>query len=300
MTRGKRVSETEAPTDVHERVRRAVERYSSLPAIGIVAGVSPDELYLATPDRLSYALAWIVGAEIVRARFKTSAIDVLPVYHPERGWDRFLVSRRVSGTELNRFPADEFGVLFVRTGDDSPRFVTPDKRRVSLGRALMNDPENAISQLLDLIPSPGLVVDGSPVLKRGEHAPVYPLIYDALTELVATYPGLVAAREVYIDDEQIDGQFHPLHLHAAELSSSGPHDRQGANIPVLTYNWVQLQYGEMFAFVDRRGTRAVYRTDRGTWARARVPLTDASTVEIAERFCGWLRIDGASPHPNLD
>lgn len=281
-------------------MRRAVERYSSLPAVRIDAHVSPDELYLATPDRLGYALAWIVGAEIVRARFTSSAIDVLPVYHPECGWDRFLVSRRVSGTEFNRFPADEFGVLFVRAGEDSLRFVTPGKLRVSLGRALMNDPASAISQLLDRIPSPGLVVEGLPLLKRGEHAPVYPLIYDAIAELVATYPGLVAAREVYIDDEQIDGQFHPLHLHAAELSSSGPHDRQGANIPVLTYNWIQLQYGEMFAFVDRRGTRAVYRTDRDTWARVRVPLTDASTLEISERVRGWLRLGGASPHPNLD
>lgn len=288
------------PTDIQARVRRAVEEYATLPAVVIEDGVSPDDLYLATPNRLGYAMGWIVAAEIVRARFNSSGIDVLPVFHPDRGWDRFLVSRRVTARAFNRFPADEFGVLFVRAGDEALRFVTRDKRRISLGARLVEDASPAILDVLTRIPGPRLEVDGKPALGRGEQAPDYPSAYDAIAELIAEYPGLVAAREVFIDDEQIDGQFHPLHLHAAELSSSGPDDREGANLPVLTYNWIQLQYGDLFAFVDRLGKRAIYRTDRGTWARARVPLGNAPVERVKERIARWLRLGGAVPDPEVD
>lgn len=257
-------------------------------------------MYLATPNRLGYALGWIVAAEIVRARFRRSGIDVLPVFHPERGWDRFLVSRRVTARAFGRCPADEFGVLFVRDSEELLRFVTPDRRRIRMGDALRNDAASAISEVLALVPTPGLEVDGKPALLPAERFPWYPSGYDAVAELIAEYPGLVAAREVFIDDEQIDGQYHPLHLHAAELSSSGPHDRQGANLPVLTYNWVQLQYRDLFAFFDRGGKRAIYRTERGTWARARVPLSDTQSERVKDRIAGWLRLGGAAPDPELD
>ena len=132
-------------------------------------------------------------------------------------------------------------------------------------------------------------------MRPSERAPRYPDLYAAVTELVLEYPGLVASREVYIDNEPIDGQYHPLHLHAAELSTYGPGDRHGANLPVVTYNWIQLQYGDLFAFVDRRGNRAVYRTDRETWARPRVQLEDEPAERMKERIAGWLRLDGAFP-----
>ena len=108
------------------------------------------------------------------------------------------------------------------------------------------------------------------------------------------------SREIYIDNEAIDGQYHPLHLHATELSTYGPGDRHGANLPVLTYNWIQLQYGDLFAFVDRRGNRTVYRTYRETWARPVVQLEDEPAERLTQRIAGWLRLNGAAPEPGVD
>jgi hypothetical protein len=123
----------------------------------------------------------------------------------------------------------------------------------------------------------------------------------AVTELIAEYPGLTAAREIYIDDREIDGQYHPLHLHAAELTPMGPTDRAGANISTTTYRWFQLQYGELFAFFDKRGNRAVYRTDRGTWSRVTRQLDREETVEDAKtRLKRWMRLDGLAPEPGVD
>ena len=122
----------------------------------------------------------------------------------------------------------------------------------------------------------------------------------AVAELVATTPGLTAAREIYIDSEMIDGTFHPLHLHNTELSSHGPGDRKGSPLPVLTYNWVQLQLREEFAFVDRNGTRVIYRTDANTWRRAPHGVESADVETILRRMRGWLRLDGLAPDPAVD
>lgn len=283
-----------------EQVALAETNYGGLCGVSFSDTTPPDELYLATPDRLTYALGWIVANQIVQSRFATAAVDVLPVFHPERGWDRFLITRRVSSHLFNALPADELGRLML-TGENAPRLVLPTKGvRLGLRELLMNDPDAAIGQVLAHIPEkPGGVGD----LKRmrpSERAPRYPDLYATVTELLLENPGLVVSREVYVDDEQIDGKYHPLHLHAAELSTYGPGDRHGANLPVITYNWIQLQYGELFAFIDRRGNRAVYRTDRETWARPKVQLEDEPTERLKARIAGWLRLDGATPDPGVD
>lgn len=285
---------------VSEQVALARENYGGLGAVPFSETTDPADLYLATPDRFAYALGWIVANQIIQARFPSAAIDVLPVFHPENGWDRFLITRRVSSHIFNALPADELGRIML-TGDNAPRFVLPAARvRLGLRDLLLRDADDAIAQVLAHIPKkPGGVGD----LKRmrpSERAPRYPEILAAVTELLLEHPGLVPSREIYIDDEQIDGQFHPLHLHAVELSTYGPGDRHGANLPVLTYNWIQVQYRELFAFIDRRGNRAVYRTDRATWARPRVQIEDEPAERVKERIAGWLRLNGASPEPGVD
>lgn len=287
-------------TSMTEQVAVAIEHYADLGPVQLAASTPPDDLYLSTPNRLAYALGWIVANQVIQARFADAAVDVLPIFHPEHGWDRFVVTRRVSSHLYRHLPADELGRIMLG-GDDAPGFVQPStKTRLSLGALLRHDADNAVARVLSQIPEkPGGVGDLK-TMRPSEQAPRYPDIIAAVTDLLLAYPGLVVSREVYIDDEQIDGQYHPLHLHAAELSTYGPGDRHGANLPVLTYNWVQLQYGEMFAFIDRRGNRAVYRTDRQTWARPRVRIADEPADRVKERIAGWLRLGGAAPDPGVD
>jgi hypothetical protein len=287
-------------SSIAEQVALARTRYGGLGEVPFSESTPPSELYVATPDRFAYALGWIVANQIVQARFALAAVDVLPVFHPERGWDRFLITRRVSSHLYDKLPADELGRI-VLAGENAPRYVMPSAGvRFGLREQLLDDADGAIGRVLAQIPEkPGGVGDLKK-MRPSERAPRYPDLYAAVTELVLEYPGLVASREVYIDNEPIDGQYHPLHLHAAELSTYGPGDRHGANLPVVTYNWIQLQYGDLFAFVDRRGNRAVYRTDRETWARPRVQLEDESAERMKERIAGWLRLDGAVPDAGVD
>jgi hypothetical protein len=282
-------------------VSQAREGYASLGAVRLDGTITPETFYLATPSRMAYALGWAVASEIVAARFRSSAIDVLPVFHPENGWDRFLITRRASGAAFEHQPANEFGMLLL-DGEDAPRLTSPGgKTRVPGGQALLDDPEATVKAMLARIPRPALNSDDSNRLRQYERAPKYPLYYRAVAELIVEYPGLVASREIYIDDEAIDGQYHPLYLHAAELTGMGPDDRHGVVIAKTTYNWFQLQYGDLFAFFDRRGNRAVYRTDRATWSRVTRQLTDEETIEqVKERLKRWLRLDGLAPDPEID
>lgn len=283
-----------------EQVALAQTNYGGLGTVAFSGTTSPTDLYLATPDRLAYALGWIVANQIVQARFAAAAVDVLPVFHPENGWDRFLITRRVSSHLFNAVPADELGRIML-SGDGAPRFVQPAARvRIGLRSLLERDADAAIAQVLAHIPEkPGGVGDLK-TMRPSERAPRYPELYAAIADLLLEYPGLAPSREVYIDNEQIDGQFHPLHLHAAELSTHGSSDRHGANLPVITYNWIQLQYREWFAFIDRRGNRTVYRTDRETWARPKVQLADEPPERVKGRIAGWLRLGGAVPESGVD
>ncbi len=283
---------------VAEQVEAAVRNYGELPQIRLDEHIAPETLYMATPDRLAYALGWIAANAIVAARFLPSAIDVLPVFHPEHGWDRFLITRRVSCRNYANEPADKFGLLML-SGEDAPRFTTGGgKTRLALGQALQDDPEGAIEELLSLIPAPR-IEGGKHSRCAHQLATRYPLYYNVATEMIVENPGVVGAREIYIDDQAIDGQYHPLYLHAVALSHSGPDDRTGAVLPVMVYDWFQLQYGELFAFFDTPGARSIYRTDRNTWSRVRKQLTNEPDDTVKQRISNWLRIGGA-PDPSLD
>src|SRR3954471_15421234 len=96
-------------------------------------------------ERLTYALGWIVANLIVAARYQDSAIDALPVYHPEHGWDRFLLTRRVSCLQCTDEPADHFGMIML-DGEDPPRLTHPNgETRIALGSLLRADPDAAMT-----------------------------------------------------------------------------------------------------------------------------------------------------------
>ena len=282
--------------NITEQVQAAIRNYENLPQTPLDESVTPETLYMATPDRLSYALGWIAANAIVGGRFLTSAIDVLPVFHPENGWDRFLITRRVSCGSQSNEPADKFGLLMMG-GEEGLRLTTGSGRtKLALGQAMRDDPEAAIQELLAMIPAPK-IAEGKHSRCLHTRAPRYPHYYSAVTELIVEYPGLVAAREIYIDDQEIDGQYHPLYLHSVALSNSGPGDRTGMVLPVIVYEWFQLQYGDLFAFFDIPGDRTVYRTEHRTWSRVRKQLKDEPDETVQQRIRNWLRLDGT---PNAE
>lgn len=284
--------------NVAEQVQAALRNYEHAAPTPLDETITPETLYQATPDRLAFALGWIAANAIVKARFRKSGIDVLPVFHPEHGWDRFLITRRVSCGMHENEPADKFGMIML-SGEDAPRLTTGSGRtRMALGTALRENPEQAIKDMLKLIPAPPIEGDnhGRCFHKR---APKYARYYQAVTELIVENPGLVAAREIYIDDQEIDGQYHPLYLHAVALSHSGPGDRTGAVMPVIVYDWFQLQQGELFAFFDIFGGRTVYRTEQGRWSRVRKQLKEEEPENVRVRIGSWMRI-GGNPDAELD
>lgn len=281
-----------------EQIQTAITNYEHLPQTPLDESITPETLYQATPDRLAYALGWIVANAIVSARFKRSAIDVLPVFHPENGWDRFLITRRVSCGLYANQPADEFGLIMLG-GEDGPRLTTGSGRtKLALGKLLREDPEAAIAEVLKLIPRPK-IEDGKHGRCLHKRGPKYPVYYDAVTQLIVENPGLVCAREIYIDDQEIDGQYHPLYLHSVALSNSGPGDRTGMLLPVIVYEWFQLQKDDLFAFFDVMGDRTVYRTDHETWSRVRKQLKEEPDEAVKQRIGNWMRL-GGSPSAELD
>lgn len=284
--------------NVTEQVQTALANYADLPQVPLDESVTPETIYMATPDRLTYALGWVVANAIVAERFLPSAIDVLPVFHPEHGWDRFLITRRVSCKSYGFKKADEFGRIML-SGEDAPRLTTAGgKTLLSMGSALREDPEQAIAELLKLIPRPK--IQGAQHARCAHTlAKRYPYYYNAVTELVVENPGVVPAREIYIDDQEIDGQYHPLYLHAVAITPAGPDDRSGMVLPVMTYDWFQLQYGDLFAFFDMVGSRTIYRTSHGTWSRVRRQLEDEPDETVKQRIGTWLRI-GGEPSAEVD
>lgn len=282
---------------LRERVRTAIQNYADLPPAPFDETITPQTFYLATPNRLAYALGWLAANQIVQARFLASGIDAIPIFHPEHGWDRFLLTRRVSGNAFRDRPADEFGLLLL-TGHDAPCWTSPDgTKRLPLWQTLLDQPERGIVELLAQIPAPPLGTSDETRIREREQAPSYPVLFNAVTELIIEHPGLIAAREVLIDTEQIDGQFHPLYLHATDLAPTGA---RGENVATTTHRWFQLQFGDRFAFVDRRGTRAIYRTDRGAWLQVKRQLDEEPNERIKARISAWLRLDGVEPEAGID
>ena len=265
--------------DLGERVATALRNY------GAEKAPAADQ-ELAILDRLGYALGWVVAGAIVAARYGDSALDALPVCHPERGWDRFLLTRRVSCDLLAGEPADSFGLLLL-DGEDAPRLANPDgSTRLALGPLLRDDPERAIARALDLLPPVGLVEGDH---NRCDHvrAEQYPTLYTAIAELILEHPGLLVAREIYVPAEAIDGGYHPILLHTARSHGQ------------TVYGWFGIEGPQYAAFCRIGGEYAIYETDAGNWSGVRKQLAEEDQEGMKRRIRAWLRLAG-QPDPAVD
>lgn len=245
------------------------------------------DAHLIVPDRQAYVWGWATAAAIVRARYADSAIDALPVIHPENGWDRFLLTRRVTSNEFKDDTANRFGMIML-TGEDAPIITRPSGAELlPLGPLFRDDPKQAMKEAVKLFPTYGLPKDDLGGRWR-ERKRQYPRLYRAIAELIAEEPEMLAAREVAIDTKPVDGAYHPLYLHGVTKR------------PIVTYDWFLVQWRDRAAFIRTHSMQSIYETDRGTWSTIRKQLGQEPNVEaIKKRIRAWLRIDG-EPDPSVD
>ena len=236
--------------------------------------------------RLTYALGWVVANGIVAARYHDSALDALPVFHPEQGWDRFLLTRRVSCQCCAAEPADAFGLIML-DGEDPPRVAHPNgETRLALGRLLRRDPRAAMARVLDLFPPLGLM-SGDHTACWHARAACYPTLYAVVADLITGHPAITAAREVFVDDGRIEGSYHPLYIHTAARAAHP------------AYDWIELQTPDCLAYCHIQGEQAVYLTDQGRWSTVVKPLAAEPPERMGRRILAWLRVQG-EPDPNVD
>ncbi len=259
-------------------MKLAIQNYEGLEA----ASPSPDDpdkfTGIETPDRLAFALGWIAANVVIQRRYRRCGIDALPIYHPENGWDRFLLTRRVTSQEFKDEPANSYGMIML-DGEDAPRLTTPGGKTIlSMGQGMREDPVNTLKAMLKRIPR-----DEMPEGKHGgrwkQRRRTYPRLYRAVTETLLEQPGLVAAREIFVDDKPIDGAYHPLYLHGATLE------------PKILYDWMMVQLGRWAVFVRTHGGQTIFETERRTWSTVKKQLSDEEDYEgIKRRLEGFLRI----------
>lgn len=249
---------------------------------------NPDfDTHLMVPNRQTYAWGWAVASAIVKARYADSALDALPVIHPEHGWDRFLLTRRVSSDAFAGDSANRFGMILLG-GEDAPVVTRPSGApRLALGPLMATDSAQAISQAVTLFPSIGLPADDLKGRWKDRRRN-YPRIYQAVAELISENDEMLAAREVAIDVKPIDGVYHPLYLHGV------------SQLPTVTYDWFLVQWRDRAVFIRTHGQQSIYETDRQGWSTVRKQLAAEPSVEaIKQRIRGWLRID-AEPDKSVD
>jgi hypothetical protein len=260
-------------------VKLAIQNYEGLEA----AAPNPDDpdkfTGIETPDRLAFALGWIAANVVVQRRYRRCGIDALPIYHPESGWDRFLLTRRVTSQEFKDEPANSYGMIML-DGEDAPRLTTPGGKTIhSMGQGMREDPIATLKAMLKRIPRDELPEGGKHGGRWKQRRKVYPRLYRAITETLIEHPGTVAAREIFVDDRPIDGAYHPLYLHGAALE------------PKILYDWIMVQLGRWAVFFRTHGGQSIYETERRTWSTVKRQISDEESYEaIKRRLEGFLRI----------
>lgn len=266
------------------------ERDDREQAVAAADQVEDSELdsHLIVPSRRAYAQGWAVASAIVNARYADSALDALPVIHPDNGWDRFLLTRRVSSDAFAGDSANRFGMILLG-GEDAPVITRPSGTpRLALGALLEDNREDALKQAVALFPSYGLPADDLKGRWK-DRRKNYPRIYQAVAELIGEHDEMFAAREVAIDTKPIDGVYHPLYLHGV------------TKLPTVSYDWFLVQWQDRAAFIRTHGFQAIYETDRRGWATVRKQIGAEPSVEaIKQRIRNWLRIEGGAPDSSVD
>lgn len=272
--------------DVTELVATAVRNYENITPTPIPEKVTPETAATIIPDPLGFALGWVLADAIVANRYHGSAIDALPVCHPENGWDRILLTRRVSCLLCAQESADSFGIIML-TGENAPIYIAPDGAETAYGSLLREDPEKAVAQLLEQVPQFGILV--------GEHANCwhsraekYPDIYHAVARTIIENPGVIALREIFVDEVQFEGTYHPIYLMTGALTKG------------LTYNWFAVESPDYVAFFLVDGGSTIYQTDAGNWASVGKQLKEEDREGIRKRILAWLRIEGQPDRSTID
>lgn len=264
--------------DVGMQVAAAIRSYDGLAPRRIGVDAAGDLADAATPDRLAYALGWIAANAIVGAYYWDTALDALPVYHPEQGWDRFLLTRRVSCAYCADEPADSCGIVML-AGDGAPLLTGANGTvRLAVGALLRTDPTGGRAALLEQIMPPALA-PGDHASCPHERAALYPLLYAAITELIVAHPGVVAAREVYIDDQQVAGAYHPLYLHGAGRAT-GP-----------SYDWFAIAWMGRTIFLRIHGERVIYESEAGVWRSEATHFAPGDRATMTRALRTWLRLN---------
>jgi hypothetical protein len=265
--------------ELQKLVELAFKNYEGLPA----APPNPEDpdkfTGIETPDRLAFALGWIVANTVVQRRYRSAGIDALPIYHPEHGWDRFLLTRRITSPMFGKEPANSFGMIML-DGEDAPRLTTPGGRTIlSLGKAMREDPVAALKAVLKHIPREEMP-EGKHGIRWKDRRKQYPRQYRAITEIIIENPGAVAAREIFVDDKPIDGAYHPLYLHGATLE------------PKILYDWFMVQLGRWAVFFRNHGGQTIFETDRRTWSTVKKQINEEEDyLGIKRRIEGFLRLN---------
>jgi hypothetical protein len=270
-----------------EQVALALRRAETTESAAPRDGPRGPGTHRRTPDPVAYALGWVVANAVVTACYRSAGIDVLPAYDFDRGWSRFLITRRVSCWLCTDDPVGDEASI-VLDGPGAPVFVCPRAGRpVALREALSADPGAAVQGLLLRL--------APPQLPAGEHADCwheragfYPRLYGAVTELVLQYPNVAAFREIFVDDQEIDGAFHPLYLHGIVTS------------PRAVYDWCGVETGEYAAYVRIDGRSALYATDAGGWSTVGKAPNEEDGEGMKRRLEGWLRLAGRPDPEGVD
>ena len=210
--------------------------------------------------------AWQAANAVVQAHYEQGAIDAFPIYSEDAGLDKFMLTRRLACVVHKNDLPDQWGTLQL-TGDASPRY-------------------NRGEQSIDLHDVPGLlaVFGGVDEPLTGHercwhrYATQYPRIYQAVTDLIAEYPQVSAAREIYVDKDFVDGTYHPLYLHAFVQE------------PMMVYDWFAIEADEQAIFIKITGEASIFRSDAGTWRFVGAILKESSTDELRTQFKEWLQL----------
>lgn len=267
-------------------VETAVRNYHDLEPTEVPQDVSPEAAATIIPNPLAYALGWALADVIVANRYRSSGVDALPICHPENGWDRILLTRRVSCNLCALESADSFGTLML-AGDDAPIFISPEGHQLPLGTLMREDPDRAVANLLELVPEVGLL-PGEHAGCWHERAEKYPDIYHAVASAIIENPGLIALREIFVDDVQFEGTFHPIYLMTGALTKG------------MTYNWFAIESPDYVAFFMVDGASTIYQTDAGNWASVGKQLNTEDRDGIRRRILSWLRIEGQPDRATID
>ena len=268
---------------IADQVATAIKNYESINPVEPPEEMTPEIAATIIPNPLGFALGWALADEIVANRFLGSAVDVLPVCHPEHGWDRMLLTRRVSCILCAQESADSFGTLML-AGSEAPVYVAPNGDELALGALLRDDPNAAVQKLLEQVPQVGF--------GEGDHrncwhsrAERYPDIYHAVASSIIEHPGLIALREIFVDEVQFEGTYHPIYLMTGALTKG------------LTYNWFAVESPDYVCFFMIDGGSTIYQTDAGNWSSVTKQLKDEDREGVRRRILSWLRIEG---EPNKD